>query len=137
MTTDRISLKEMYMRIAEVIAQRSSCERRKVGCIIVKNNQILAEGYNGMPPGWSNDCEDEEGNTKDCVSHAEENAIAKAASSSISCRGGTLFCTLQPCKDCSKLIIQSNIRQVYYREPYRDTSPVRFLKKCNVLVNKL
>lgn len=124
----------MYLQIAEVIAQRSSCTKRKVGCVIVKDNQIVAEGYNGTPPNWSNQCEDEDGNTKDCVSHAESNAISKAASSSISCAGGIMYCTLSPCFECSKQLVQSNIQKVFYREEYRKTKSLDYLKKCNVEV---
>jgi len=135
---DRITLDQMYMEIAQVIAKRSSCTKRKVGCIIVKNNQIIAEGYNGTPPGWkTNECEDEEGNTKPCVSHAESNAISKAASSSISCRNGTIYCTLQPCFDCAKQIIQSGISRVVYMASYRDSRPLNYFQKCGIKVDQM
>lgn len=133
----RISLDEMYMKIAEVISQRSSCERRKVGCIIVKDRQIIAEGYNGTPPGWSNDCEDESGETRDCVSHAESNAISKAASSSVSCKGGKMYCTLSPCFECSKQIVQSKIQKVFYRKLYRKDRSLSYLEDCEIEVNQL
>jgi len=133
----RITLDKMYMKIAQVVASRSSCDRRKVGCIIVKNNQILSEGYNGTPHGWyTNNCEDEDGETKDCVIHAEANAIAKAASSSISCRDADMFCTLQPCYECAKLIVQSNIERVVYDKIYRDTRPIDYMRECGIRVQK-
>lgn len=134
----RITLDEMYMQIAEVIAQRSSCKKRKVGCIIVKDRQIIAEGYNGTPPGWwTNECEDAEGNTKDCVSHAESNAISKAASSSVSCAGGKMYCTLSPCFECSKQIVQSHISHVFYRNKYRKTKSLEYLKDCRINITQL
>lgn len=128
----RISLNEMYMGISKVVSRRSSCERRKVGCIIVKNRQIIAEGYNGTPPGWSNDCEDEDGKTKDCVSHAESNAISKAASSNVSSKGGKMYCTLSPCFECSKQIVQSQIDKVFYEKKYRKTRSLDYLRDCGV-----
>lgn len=126
------------MEIAQVIAKRSSCNKKKVGAIVVKDNQILAEGYNGTPYGYhTNECEDEHGDTKPCVSHAESNAIAKMASSSGSCRNATIYCTLQPCFECSKLIVQSHISRVVYMEEYRDERPLQYLNKCGIQVDKM
>lgn len=126
----------MYMKIAEVVAQRSSCKRAKVGCIIVKNRQIIAEGYNGTPPGWhTNQCE-KDGVTKDCVSHAESNAISKAASSPVSCRGGTLYCTYRPCFECSKQIVQSHIERVVFDNYWKNPKPIDYMRECGIRVQK-
>jgi len=126
------------MKIAEVVSQRSSCNKRQVGCIIVKDNQIVSEGYNGTPPKWhTNDCEDKEGNTKDCVSHAESNAISKAASSPVSVKNGIMYCTLSPCFQCSKQIAQCGIDKVYYRTEYKNTKSLEYLRECGIKVNRL
>lgn len=135
---DRISLDQMYMEMAEVLAKRSSCEKKKVGCLIVKDRQVVAEGYNGTPPGWGhNCCEDDDGSTLDIVSHAESNAISKAASSSVSCSGATMYCTLSPCFDCAKLIAQAHIDKVYYRNKYRKTKSLKYLNKCGIKVDQM
>jgi len=134
---DRITLDQMYMKMAQILAKRSSCEKRKVGCLIVKNRQVVSEGYNGTPSGWDNQCEDEEGNTKPCVSHAESNAISKAASSSISCFGATMYCTLSPCFDCAKLIAQAHIDKVYYKEEYRKTDSLEYLLRNKIQIKQL
>lgn len=136
---DRISLDEMYMRIAKVVSMRSSCQRKKVGCIIVKNKQIVSEGYNGTPPGWpSNVCEDDENKTKDCVSHAESNALSKLAASTNSCKDATVYVTLQPCFDCAKQIAQALIKRVVYMEEYgtKGRTARKYLQKCGVAVEK-
>lgn len=134
------------MQAAEVYAQLSSAVRLKVGCVIVKDNRIISIGYNGTPSGWDNTCEDFLGydevgelrtKTKPEVLHAETNAIAKLARSSESGLGSDLFVTHAPCLDCAKLIYQSGVSKVYYRNQYRDTNGVDFLKKCNVPVEKL
>ena len=106
------------MDVAERFAQLSSAQRAKVGAIIVKDKRIISIGYNGMPSGWDNDCE-HDGKTKPEVLHAETNAIAKVAQSSESSRGSELFCTHLPCMECAKLIHQSGIVTVYYREEYQ------------------
>lgn len=125
-----------HMGAAEVYAQLSSAKRLQVGCVIVKDNRIISIGYNGMPSGWTNECEDEHGNTKAEVLHAETNAIAKLASSSDSGMGADLFVTHAPCINCAKLIYQAGIKTVYYRNGYRDDSGVQFLKKSGVQVTK-
>lgn len=107
-----------FMDVAERFAQLSHATRAKVGAIIVKDNRIISIGYNGMPSGWDNECE-EDGKTKPEVLHAETNAIAKVAISSESSRGSELFCTHLPCMECAKLIHQSGIVTVYYREEYQ------------------
>ena len=96
-----------YLKMAKEWGELSHCKRKKVGAIIVKNNMIISDGFNGSPSGFDNNCEDSEGNTKWYVLHAEANAILKVAASTQSCKGATLYITLSPCKECSKLIHQS------------------------------
>ena len=110
----------------------SYCKRRKVGALIVKDNMIISDGYNGTPTGFENVCEDDEGYTKWYVLHAEANAIAKVSSSTQSSNGATLYITLSPCKECSKLIFQSGIKRVVYNKKYKDTSGLEFLEKAGV-----
>ena len=112
----------------------SYCERRKVGALIVKDRMIISDGYNGTPTGMENICEDEENYTKWYVLHAEANAIMKVASSTQSCSGATLYVTLSPCKDCSKLIYQAGIVRVVYIDKYKDTTGIDFLKDAGVEV---
>ena len=112
----------------------SYCERRKVGALIVKGRMIISDGYNGTPTGMENICEDEENYTKWYVLHAEANAIMKVASSTQSCLGATLYVTLSPCKDCSKLIYQAGIVRVVYIDQYKDTTGIDFLKDAGVEV---
>ena len=112
----------------------SYCERRKVGALIVKDRMIISDGYNGTPTGLENICEDEENYTKWYVLHAEANAIMKVASSTQSCSGATLYVTLSPCKDCSKLIYQAGIVRVVYIDQYKDTTGIDFLKDAGVEV---
>jgi len=126
-----------YLKMAETWGKLSYCKRRQVGAIIVKNRMIISDGYNGTPTGFENVCEDEENYTKWYVSHAEANAILKVASSTQSCDGATLYVTLSPCRECSKLIHQSGISRVVYSEAYKDLSGVEFLKKAGVTVNQI
>lgn len=121
-----------YMRMALEWGKLSHCHRRKVGAIIVKDRMIISDGYNGTPSGFENPCEDEEGYTKWYVLHAEANAILKVANSTQSCKGATLYITLSPCKECSKLIHQSGITRVVYLEEYKDNSGIKFLEKAEV-----
>ncbi len=121
-----------YLRIAKEWGNLSYCHRKKVGAIIVKNKMIISDGYNGTPSGFENCCEDEENITKWYVLHAEANAILKVARSTQSCEEATLYITLSPCKDCSKLIHQSGIKRVVYHQEYKDTSGVDFLRKAGV-----
>ena len=115
----------------------SHCERKKVGAIIVKNGMIISDGFNGTPTGFDNHCEDEEGYTKWYVLHAEANAILKVAKSTNSCEGATLYLTLSPCKDCSKLIHQSGIKRLVYIKEYKDSSGLKFLKKAGVELTQI
>lgn len=134
LNTERPTLEETYMGVAKVFARRSSCKKKQVGCIIVKDNHIVAEGYNGTPSGWSNKCEDEHGDTKPCVSHAEANAISKLAKHSIGADGATMYCTLSPCYDCSKQIADCGITTVIYKEKYRKAEGINYLKKRGLTV---
>jgi len=155
-----------HMAAAEVYAELSYATRLKVGCVVVKENTIIGIGYNGMPSGWDNNCEDVDfvpyspeldyeqmksdgyifgsdkefagwarKKTKYEVLHAETNAIAKVARSTNSTEGADLFVTHAPCMDCAKLIHQSGIRSVFYKDTYRNDDGLNFLKKCNIEVN--
>ncbi len=126
-----------YMRMAKEWAKLSHCKRKKVGALIVKDRMIISDGYNGTPSGFDNHCEDESGSTKWHVLHAEANAILKVAGSTQTCKGATLYLTMSPCKECSKLIHQSGIERVVYLEAYKDTSGIDFLSKAGVHLNKL
>lgn len=123
-----------YLRIAKEWSRLSYCKRKQVGAIIVKDRMIISDGYNGTPSGFENCCEDENNITKWYVLHAEANAILKVAGSTQSCEGATLYITLSPCKECSKLIHQSGIKRVVYHEGYKDDSGIQFLRKAGVEV---
>lgn len=123
-----------YLRIAREWGQLSYCERKKVGAIIVKDRMIISDGYNGTPSGFENCCEDEKGLTKWYVLHAEANAILKVARSTQSCEGATLYITMSPCKDCSKLIHQAGIKRLVYQSSYKDDSGIDFLIRAGVEV---
>tara|TARA_X000000368_G_scaffold368666_1_gene316750 strand:+ start:22 stop:444 length:423 start_codon:yes stop_codon:yes gene_type:complete len=125
---------EAYLKIAIEWGKLSYCKRRQVGAIIVKNNMIISDGYNGTPSGFENFCEDENNYTKWYVLHAEANAITKVSASTQSSEGSTLYVTLSPCRDCSKLIHQAKIKRVVYGEQYKDTSGLEFLEKAGVEV---
>jgi len=126
-----------YMRMAQEWAKLSHCKRKQVGALIVKDKMIISDGYNGTPSGFENFCEDEEGYTKWYVLHAEANAILKVASSTQSCKGATLYITMSPCKECSKLIHQAGITRLVYLEAYKDNSGVSFLEKAGVALEHL
>lgn len=153
---------DAHMEAAEVYSKLSSAVRLKVGCVIVKDNTIIGIGYNGMPSGWDNHCEDVEWTydnrdtwydqdwryceekkqyyrlkTKSEVLHAETNCLAKVSRSTNSSEGATLFVTHAPCLDCAKLIHQSGINSVYYRNQYRSDSGLKFLEKCGIHVEKV
>ena len=118
--------------MAQEWAKLSHCERKQVGALIVKDRMIISDGFNGTPSGFDNCCEDEDGLTKWEVLHAEANAILKVASSTQSAEGSTLYITLSPCQQCSKLIHQAGIKRVVYSRAYRDTSGLNFLEKAGV-----
>ncbi|PKV49283.1 dCMP deaminase [Aquimarina sp. MAR_2010_214] len=126
-----------YLRIAREWGKLSHCDRKKVGAVIVKDRMIISDGFNGTPTGFENPCEDEEGYTKWYVLHAEANAISKVASSTQSCRGATLYITLSPCKECSKLIHQAGIKRIVYQTGYKDDSGLQFLAKAGVEIEQI
>ena len=121
-----------YLKMAKEWGALSYCNRKQVGAIMVKDRMIISDGYNGTPSGFENMCEDEEGYTKWYVLHAEANAISKVAASTHSCKGATLYITLSPCKECSKLIHQSGIKRVVYANSYKDLSGIEFLASAGV-----
>jgi dCMP deaminase len=126
-----------YLRIAKEWSSLSYCQRKQVGAIIVRDRMIISDGYNGTPSGFENCCEDENGLTNWYVLHAEANAILKVARSTQTCDGATLYITLSPCKECSKLIHQSGIKRVVYQMAYKDTSGVDFLLKAGIQVDHI
>ena len=126
-----------YIKMAVEWSRLSHCERKQVGAIIVKDGMIIADGYNGTPSGFDNCCENSDGETHWYVLHAEANAILKLARSNNSAEGATLYITLSPCRDCSKLIHQAGIIRVVYRDEYKDTSGLDFLKSANVEVEQI
>tara|TARA_B100000902_G_scaffold11080_1_gene13555 strand:+ start:99 stop:518 length:420 start_codon:yes stop_codon:yes gene_type:complete len=121
-----------YLKMAMEWAKLSYCNRRKVGALIVKDRMIISDGYNGTPSGFENLCEDDNGYTKWYVLHAEANAILKVANSTQSCTGSTLYLTMSPCSNCSKLIHQAGIARVVYAKEYKDLSGIEFLNKAGV-----
>ena len=126
-----------YLKMALEWAKLSYCKRRQVGALIVKNRMIISDGYNGTPTGFENICEDDENYTKWYVLHAEANAIMKVAASTQSSQGATLYVTLSPCRECSKLIFQSGINRVVYHNEYKDSSGIKFLKKAGIEVTHI
>ena len=135
--TKQTKYDKAYLRMALEWGKLSYCERKKVGAIIVRDRMIISDGYNGTPTGFENPCEEEEGYTKWYVLHAEANAISKVASSTQSCEGATLYITLSPCQQCSKLIHQSGIKRVVYQIAYKDDSGLKFLEKAGVALEHL
>ena len=126
-----------YMKMTEEWAKLSHCTRKNVGALIVKDKMIIADGYNGSPSGFPNECENDEGQTHWYVLHAEANAITKLARSHNSAEGSTLYITLSPCRDCAKLILQAGIKRVVYKSAYKDTSGVDFLTKSSIVTELL
>ena len=135
-----------YMKTARVFAELSTAKRKHVGAVVVKDDRIISIGYNGMPSGWDNNCEDEISypdahgvtlKTKPEVLHAESNAIAKLAKSTESGDGASMFITCAPCMDCAKMIFQSGIKEVFYGEDYRDDAGISFLNKCGITVKQI
>lgn len=123
-----------YLRMAKTWSELSHCTRKQVGAIIVKNGMIISDGYNGTPSGFDNCCENDNGDTHWYVLHAEANAILKVARSTQNCEGATLYLTLSPCKDCSKLVLQAGIERVVYIDGYKDDSGLNFLREAGVEV---
>lgn len=126
-----------YLRIAREWSKLSQCKRKQVGALIVKDRMIISDGFNGTPTGFENYCEDDEGYTKWYVLHAEANAILKVARSTQSCKDATLYITMSPCKECSKLIHQSGIKRLVYQIDYKDNSGLDFLRKAGVELEQI
>jgi len=127
----------LYMKMARTWSENSYCERRKVGALLVKDQMIISDGYNGTPSGFENKCEDDNNTSFPYVLHAEANAITKVARSNNSADGATLYVTTSPCMECSKLIIQSGIKRVVYGDKYRIMDGVELLQKAGVQVDYL
>ena len=126
-----------YLEMASVWARNSYCKRRQVGALLVKDRMIISDGYNGTPSGFENQCEDENGVTKPYVLHAEANAITKVAKSGNNSAGATLYVTASPCMECSKLIIQSGITRVVYKDEYRLTDGIDLLRRAGIAVEHI
>jgi dCMP deaminase len=137
--TEKKQLKfdKAYLNMAREWGKLSHCKRKQVGALIVKDRMIISDGYNGTPSGFENCCEDKEGKTKWEVLHAEANAILKVASSTQSAKGATLYVTLSPCRECSKLIHQAGITRVVYANAYKDISGLQFLEKAGIKIDYL
>ena len=135
--TKQLKFDKAYLRIAREWGKLSHCNRKQVGALIVKDRMIISDGYNGTPTGFENPCEDEDGYTKWYVLHAEANAILKVAGSTQSCKGATLYITMSPCKECSKLIHQSGITRLVYNIDYKDNSGLDFLEKAGVEIEQI
>ncbi|MDD4190492.1 MAG: dCMP deaminase family protein [Mangrovibacterium sp.] len=127
-------LDQRYLKMASIWAQNSYCKRRQVGAILVKDQMIISDGYNGTPSGFENICEDENNNTKPYVLHAEANAITKIAKSNNSSEGATMYVTSSPCVECAKLIIQAGIKRVVFTANYRLEDGISLLKRANIEV---
>ncbi|APG60649.1 deoxycytidylate deaminase [Christiangramia salexigens] len=136
-TKKQLKFDKAYLRIAREWSKLSHCNRKQVGALIVKDRMIISDGYNGTPSGFENFCEDEEGYTKWYVLHAEANAILKVAGSTQSCNDATLYITMSPCKECSKLIHQSGIKRLVYHIDYKDNSGLKFLEKAGVELQQI
>lgn len=136
-TNKQLQYDVAYLRMAKEWSKLSYCKRKQVGALIVKDKMIISDGYNGTPTGFENICEDEDGITKWYVLHAEANAILKVASSTNSAEGATLYITMSPCKECSKLIHQAGIKRVVYYDHYKDGSGIDFLKKAGVSITHI
>ena len=125
-------LDRRYMRMARIWAENSYCKRRQVGALLVKDQMIISDGFNGTPSGFENNCEDEDNVSKPYVLHAEANAITKVARSTQTCENATLYITLSPCKECSKLILQAGIKKLVYVDHYKDDDGIKFLKNHGI-----
>lgn len=126
------TLDSRYLRMARIWSENSYCVRRKVGALLVKDQMIISDGYNGTPSGFENCCENDEGSTFPYVLHAEANAITKVARSNNSSEGATLYITASPCVECAKLIIQAGIKRVVFSEMYRITDGLDLLEKAGI-----
>jgi len=133
----QLKLDQKYLDIAKSWSELSKAKRMKVGCIIVRDNQIISDGYNGTPSGFDNSCEDEEFLTKPEVLHAESNALMKLAVGTQSSKNATVYITLSPCFECSKLIIQAQVKRVVFSELYRLNSGIKLLRKAGIAVDQI
>ncbi|MFG6390851.1 MAG: dCMP deaminase family protein [Candidatus Amulumruptor sp.] len=131
-TSKQELLDRRYLRMATIWAENSYCVRRQVGALLVKDDMIISDGYNGTPSGFENVCEDENGLTKPYVLHAEANAITKVARSNNSSQDSTLYVTASPCMECSKLIIQSGIKRVVFHDLYRITDGLELMRQVGI-----
>ena len=141
----QFELDKTYLQMAEVWGQLSKANRKKVGCLIVKDDQIISDGYNGTPRGYNNECEfinesflpqaENKFETKREVLHAESNALMKLAKSNNSSKGSTIYLTMSPCFDCAKLIIQAEVVRVVCQEQYRISDGIDFLRENNIQVD--
>lgn len=132
MTEKQLAIDKRYLRMAAIWSENSYCRRRRVGAILVKDQMIISDGYNGTPAGFENVCEDDTDHTYPYVMHAEANAITKVARSNNSSEGSTLYITTSPCMECSKLIIQAGIRRVVFAELYRICDGIDLLEKAGI-----
>jgi len=135
---EQIQLDRTYLEMATIWGQLSKARRKKVGCLIVKDSQIISDGYNGTPAGYDNNCEYETRfgyETKPEVLHAESNALMKLAKSVNSSKGSTIYLTISPCFDCTKLIIQAEVKRVVYSEIYRIEKGIEFLRSNGVVAD--
>ena len=130
-------LDKRYLRMATIWAENSYCKRRQVGALLVRDQMIISDGFNGTPAGFENICETEDGVTKPYVLHAEANAISKVAQSGNSSKDATLYVTASPCMECAKLIIQSGIKRVVYRDSYRLTDGIDLLERAGIIVEQV
>lgn len=126
-----------YLKMAQEWAKLSHCERKQVGALVVKDRMIISDGYNGVPTGFDNCCEDDDGKTLWYVLHAEANALMKIAKSTNNANGATLYITLSPCKECSKLILQAGIERVVYCNEYKDNAGILFLKEAGIKISNI
>jgi dCMP deaminase len=133
----QLKLDQKYLDIAKSWSELSKAKRMKVGCIVVRDNQIISDGYNGTPSGFDNSCEDEEFLTKPEVLHAESNALMKLAVGTQSSKNATVYITLSPCFECSKLIIQAQVKRVVFSELYRLNSGIELLRKAGIAVDQI
>lgn len=133
----QLLLDKRYLRMAKIWGENSYCMRRQVGALLVKDNSIISDGYNGTPSGFENICEDNEGKTKAYVLHAEANAITKVAKSNNNSNGATIYITTSPCIECAKLIIQAGIKRVVFSEMYRCADGIDLLRRAGISVEHI
>ena len=125
-----------FLKMAKEWSYNSYAVRKKVGCLIVRDNNIISDGFNGMPSNMDNSCEDENGETKWEVLHAESNALMKLTKTNQSAEGSTLYITFSPCKNCAKLIYQAGVKRIVYTERHSDTEALEFLGKMGIKLSK-